>query len=136
MIIHHAVDDSHLSPNRNEGRSMEKQHPREETTVDGFAIWADLNAKMRQIVPAPIPRIIASTAMTRLELVRMCRSRKRRIVKKWLRNPENYRAVPRDDILVVDGFGWICHPIVADVLRRASQPGLAGVLSVLDGSQR
>jgi len=107
----------------------------EETAVDGLTIWADLKAKMQQIAPATIPQIIASTAMTKPELVRMCRSRKRRIVKKWLRNPRNYRTVPRTDVLVVQGLGWVCHPMVAAGLREHMMAvGARGRIVVRDPS--
>lgn len=65
------------------------------------------------------PPILGNWSMTRRELVRECRSKRRRIVKKWRNNPANWRTVPRQDILVVPGLGWVCHPSVAARLRRA-----------------
>ena len=89
----------------------------ERPSASGLAILADLRAKWEEIKPPPIPEIIESTAMVETKLFRMCRSKRRRIVKKWLTNPKNYRTAPRRNVLVVDGLGWVCHPSVAVSLR-------------------
>jgi len=87
--------------------------------VDSTEIIADLQAKIAELgkAPPPLPKIVESLAMTEPKLIRMCRSKKRRIVKKWLGNPRNYKRVPRCDILIM-GEMAICHPIVAARLRR------------------
>ena len=47
--------------------------------------------------------------------IRFPRSTKRRIRKKWQRNPRNYGMAP--GILMV-GEGFICHPKIFDDLKR------------------
>jgi len=62
--------------------------------------------------PAPLPmKIITSSQLTVPVLKRMCKSKKRRIRKKWLANPRNYKQVPSKDMYMV-GDLVICHPSV------------------------
>jgi hypothetical protein len=65
--------------------------------------------------------------LSKKELIRMCRSKKKRIRKKWLKNPGNYREVPDDGIYVIDtnllglmGMGKVivAHPITALRLKE------------------
>ena len=49
-------------------------------------------------------------------LIRMCRIKKRRIRKKWLKNPRNYRTVPDLQFLQFNDH-IICHPVVAHTIR-------------------
>ena len=95
--------------------------------VDSAEIMADLRDKMAAFEEVtPLPKIIESLAMTEPKLIRMCHSKKKRIVKKWLCNPRNYRRVPRRDILMVGEIA-ICHPSVAARFRKEviAMPGTA-----------
>ena len=62
-------------------------------------------------------QIIENKLLTVKELIAMCRSRKRRIHKKWLKNPRNYRDVP-DDKVYLAGEMVFCHPAIARGLRN------------------
>lgn len=59
-------------------------------------------------------RIIESPTLEIKKLKRMCRSKKKRIIKKWLKNPKNYHMVP--DIhyyLLENERALVCHPEIA-----------------------
>ena len=62
-------------------------------------------------------RIIEDANMTKRLLKAMCRSKKRRIRKKWLKSPRNYRTVPDDNVYMGRDM-IICHPSIAAELRR------------------
>lgn len=66
----------------------------------------------------PIFNIIENHFLTKKILIIMCRSKKRRIHKKWLKNPKNYKEVP-DDKYYVFGNNITCHPMLAGMVREA-----------------
>lgn len=45
-------------------------------------------------------------------LTKMCRSKKKRIRKKWLKNEKNYHIGPSKKIIELRGVGIIIHPIM------------------------
>ncbi len=51
-------------------------------------------------------------------LTRMCRSKKKRIKKKWLKNPRNYRIGMEPACYRMEGK-IITHPIIAERIRAA-----------------
>ena len=63
--------------------------------------------------------------LTKQELIRMCRSKRKRIVKKWLKNERNYKTVPSQEVLMfqdpVRGKVIVCHPVVVIRIRQAYQ---------------
>ena len=62
-------------------------------------------------------KVVESEWLSKKELVRMCRSKAKRVKKKWLRNPKNYRQVADLSIYQM-GDKLICHPIIAAEIRR------------------
>ena len=64
-----------------------------------------------------------NSALTDTILIRMCRSKRKRIVKKWLKNKHNYKTVPSQKILVFSdvrrGKVIVCHPSVAIRIKEA-----------------
>lgn len=64
-------------------------------------------------------RIFEDLSLTERKLLRMCRSKKKRIRKKWLKNQRNYKTVPMKNCFVV-GDDIICHPVVVAAIRKAA----------------
>jgi hypothetical protein len=62
-------------------------------------------------------RIIETPLLTQTVLARMCRSKKKRIIKKWTKNIGNYKTVANYTIYQTP-YGDVCHPIVARALRE------------------
>ena len=96
--------------------------------MESVLIYNDVLQMMENLnmeAPPPASKIIVSNAMTQQVLIKMCKSKKRRIRNKWLKNSKNYRTVPRTDILVGPGF-IVAHPSVVSTLKKeiASQKGL------------
>lgn len=63
-------------------------------------------------------QIIENKVLTIKQLITMCRSKKKRIRKKWLKNMKNYRNIP-DDKYYLSGNTIFCHPTIAETLRNA-----------------
>jgi len=65
-------------------------------------------------------RLIECPHMVKRKLKRMCRSKKKRIIKKWLKNPKNYTMKP-DNSFIFDGIkkAIYCHPKVAEKIIKA-----------------
>lgn len=64
--------------------------------------------------------------LTETTLIKMCRSKKKRIVKKWLKNEHNYKTVPSQEVLIFADprLGCqviVCHPNVAARIKQAYQ---------------
>ncbi len=58
--------------------------------------------------------------MTERKLFRMCRSKKRRIKRKWLKNPKNYRMMPINSYIYNEQQRTIhCHPVIAERIIKA-----------------
>jgi hypothetical protein len=50
----------------------------------------------------------------------MCRSKKKRIIKKWLKNPKNYKTMPMNQYVLDKQRGAIfCHPVIAKRIIKA-----------------
>ena len=62
-------------------------------------------------------QIVENRFLTKKQLIAMCRSKKRRICKKWVKNLRNYRDIP-DDQIYKSGNIIFCHPIMAYNLRK------------------
>lgn len=64
-----------------------------------------------------------NSILTDTVLIRMCRSKRKRIVKKWLKNKRNYKTVPSQKIFVFDdpimGKVITCHPVMAERIRES-----------------
>lgn len=65
-----------------------------------------------------------NSALTDIILIRMCRSKRKRIVKKWLKNKNNYKTVPSQKVLIFADprLGQkiiVCHPMVAARIKEA-----------------
>jgi len=69
---------------------------------------------------APMPQVITSYSLTMRVLIRMCKSKKKRIRKKWLKNPSNYKTVPFDGAYLINGVGMVCHPSVAAKIKAST----------------
>lgn len=66
----------------------------------------------------PRINILESRWLTKRVQYRFSRRHKKRVVKKFAKNPRNFREVPDTAVYVVP-FGQICHPTVAARLRDA-----------------
>jgi len=66
-------------------------------------------------------QVIVDPNMTVTVLKRLCRSKKKRIVKKWRKNPKNYETSPSTEVLVF-GDKCICHPMVAEAMKAMIKP--------------
>lgn len=65
-------------------------------------------------------QIIQSSLMVERKLLRMCRSKKKRKIKKWLKNPKNYGMVPQQSYILDETKRAIfCHPVIAKRLIKA-----------------
>lgn len=62
-------------------------------------------------------QVIIDPHMTEQEFKGWCRSKKKRIRKKWKKNPNNYRTVPSTEVLMF-GDKCVCHPMVAQVMKE------------------
>lgn len=64
-----------------------------------------------------------NSALTDTLLIRMCRSKRKRIVKKWLKNKRNYKTVPSQQVFIFDslvgGKTIVCHPMAAARIKEA-----------------
>jgi hypothetical protein len=63
-------------------------------------------------------RIYTNPLMVDIFLKRCCRSRKCRIIKKWARNPKNWRSRPSPLIQVLPDGSLVMHPEMARRLRE------------------
>ena len=63
-------------------------------------------------------RVVESPLLMKRKQVRFCRSKKRRILKKWAKNPKNWREVPDMETIYRTPTTLICHPALAAKLRR------------------
>jgi len=65
-------------------------------------------------------QIISAPHMTERKLKRMCRSKKKRIIKKWLKNPKNYIEKPKSELIICDlNHTIICHPAMFEKIDHA-----------------
>ena len=73
-------------------------------------------------------RIHINPILSKEVLIKMCRSKKKRIRKKWLKNPRNYKTVPDDNIYILNpgavgihpmdqGEFIVAHPLTAQILK-------------------
>ncbi len=66
-----------------------------------------------------------NSALTDTILIKMCRSKRKRIVKKWLKNKRNYKTVPSDKVIIfadsIRGKVIVCHPVMAARIREAAK---------------
>jgi len=63
-------------------------------------------------------RIIENHLLTIKVLTKMCRSKRRRIKNKWLKNPKNYHQELDSNFYIVNRENVIiCHPMMAIRLR-------------------
>ena len=104
-------------------------------TLDG--LMKDLERAMEKInTPSTDPLngwsgdIIDSPHLQKRVLKKMCRSKKKRIRKKWLKNPKNYKTVPDSNIYIIDmnylnlfpggrpEKTIVAHPEIAAILRK------------------
>ncbi len=63
-------------------------------------------------------KLIASGFLTEKKLKKMCRSKRKRIIKKWLKNPKNYIVVPQQKVYLTKD-SVICHPDIADRILKS-----------------
>ena len=63
-------------------------------------------------------RVVESPLLTKRIMFRHCRTHSRRIVKKWAKNPKNWREVPDLETVYRTPTSIICHPALAAKLRR------------------
>jgi hypothetical protein len=66
----------------------------------------------------PLTNMITDSTLVKKKLTRMCRSKKRRVKKKWLGNDRNYTSIPDESIYMFGGT-YICHPQNTQVLHAA-----------------
>lgn len=64
-------------------------------------------------------KIIENIYLTKDHFV-PCRSKKKRIIKKWAKNPDHYKTIP-DITMYKTPFGIVCHPEVAAMLQIKSR---------------
>jgi len=61
-------------------------------------------------------QIITSSALVDRIMFRTCRSRKKRIKKKWAKQTCNYRSQPKKDVLI-RGNCIFCHPSIFELIK-------------------
>jgi len=89
-------------------------------------------------------RLQENSALTDTVLIRVCRSKRKRIVKKWLKNEHNYKTVPSQHVYIfqderLERKTIVCHPVMAGRIKEAmrlrgrmihdtvdNQPGIIG----------
>ncbi len=65
-------------------------------------------------------QIIKSPFMEERVLIRMCRSKKKRIIKKWKKNPKNYHTKPMSHFVFDEINRTVtCHPTIAEKIVEA-----------------
>jgi hypothetical protein len=64
-------------------------------------------------------RILTNTFLCKRVLGRHCRSKKRRIIKKWAKNPKNYVSIPDDSVYRLPGNVLVMHPAIKDKIMGA-----------------
>lgn len=90
------------------------------TQAERTLTMESLNASLKEMQDALLGfKIIESRWLTKRIQFRFPRTRKKRMMKKWLRNSRNFRDVPSLDIYQTP-FGVVCHPEMAKSLRRAA----------------
>ena len=64
--------------------------------------------------------LVESPLLVKRKLKRMCKSKKKRKIKKWLKNPKNYWMAP-DPSFIWDKSKRmiICHPKIAEKIKKA-----------------
>lgn len=80
---------------------------------------------IRQTEILPRIRIIESMMLTKRVQFRFSRRHKKRIIKKFARDPRNFRQEP-DTSVYLTPFGQICHPSVAVKIRAALKAAKEG----------
>jgi len=63
-------------------------------------------------------QVYLNSNLVKRKLKRICRTHKRRIVKKWLRNPRNYYIVPDEGIYAGMAGRLIMHPATFEKIRE------------------
>ena len=58
--------------------------------------------------------------LVRKAIKKWCRSKKKRIRKKWAKNPKNYWIVPDTENIIMIGDTAFCHPILWDKIKNSS----------------
>lgn len=58
------------------------------------------------------------------ELKKKCRSKKRRIIKKWRRNEKNWKrwTTPKTEVFIIHGRTMIGHPDTLMIIREQTMP--------------
>lgn len=74
-------------------------------------------AGIRMVNPIDCINIRTSPMMADRVQVRFPRSKKRRIRRKWAKDPRNYRTVPSDEVWIVEGI-LVMHPAKLAQIRR------------------
>jgi hypothetical protein len=67
-------------------------------------------------------QIIENHNLMKPVVLRWCRSKKRRIRKKWAKNPNNTVFIPDDGVYIagdIRNMMLVCHPVIAAKLREA-----------------
>jgi len=63
-------------------------------------------------------RVFSNHLLCTRKLIKKCRSKKRRIVKKWGKNPKNYVQVPDNSFYRLPGNILVAHPVMVEQLRK------------------
>jgi hypothetical protein len=66
-------------------------------------------------------RILTNPLLCKRLLGRRCKSKKRRIIKKWGKNPKNYINIADDSIYRLPGNILVMHPIMKDKIIKLFQ---------------
>jgi len=65
-------------------------------------------------------QLIKSPYMAERKLIRMCRSKKKRIIKKWIKNPKNYTLKPMNHYIYNEiDRTIIAHPKIIEKLIKS-----------------
>lgn len=70
-------------------------------------------------------RILENHLLVKRKMIKNCRSKKKRIIKKWFKNPKNYKAEP-DTNYYVAGNLIFCHSSMAyrvrEIMKESASP--------------
>lgn len=72
-------------------------------------------------------KLLTNSLLTEKKLKRMCRSKRKRIIKKWLKNPKNYKIVPEAKVYLIRGNSIICHPEIAQSIIKACEEKVGSI---------
>lgn len=106
------------------------------STLSYESLIESMRLMRKETSSMPVTRIMTSVAMTELRLKKMCRSKRRRIREKWMKNPKNYESAPMTSIMLIPdrrGQMAICHPSVRREMERQQDAKFFAGCAIIKG---